>query len=302
MGIVLFFIDGLGMGSTDPQTNPCMDDSLEALRMHKGSGPEAWNQGRLIPLDACLGVDGLPQSASGQTALFTGVNAPQRIGKHLPAFPNAPLREVLREHSIFKRARDAGYRALFLNAYRPGFFGLPMEVRWRMSTTTVATLAAGLSFYSTDDLPEGKTLYHDFTNEELVRRGFEVPLFSPEEAARVVFDAAAQYDLVVYEHFKTDKAGHSQDRARTLRSLKALDRLIGAVASGIDREETLFMVTSDHGNIEDLSTKGHTRNPVPLLLWGAGAHRAEGRLQAITDVPGFIMDTLAHQNAPEPKG
>lgn len=32
------------------------------------------------------------------------------------------------------------------------------------------------------------------------------------------------------------------------------------------------MITSDHGNIEDLSVKTHTRHPVPLVVYG-GSHR-----------------------------
>ena len=39
-----------------------------------------------------LGIEGLPQSATGQTALFTGINAAQLLGRHLFGFPNQPFR------------------------------------------------------------------------------------------------------------------------------------------------------------------------------------------------------------------
>lgn len=295
MGAILIFIDGLGLGSTDKTVNPCMDQSIEALHVHAASAAEAWNGGLLVKADACLGVDGLPQSASGQTSLLTGINGPALLGRHLPAFPNDALREAIREHSLLKRTREAGFRTVFLNAFRPRFFDLPMDVRWRMSTTTVATLSAGLSFFSTHDLVKGRTLYHDFTNEELVRRGFQLPLFSPEEAAQVLVDAAADYDFIMYEHFKTDKAGHSQDMGRTLKSLSDLDRFIKAVVRGVDLDRHLIVVTSDHGNVEDLSVKTHTRNDVPALLWGKGKENAAGKIKAITDIPRTLLEALVDQ-------
>jgi len=295
MGVILIFVDGLGLGGTDAAVNPCMHEAIEVLNLHAGSSADAWNGGLLVKADACLGVEGLPQSASGQTSLLTGINGPQLLGRHLPAFPNDALRGVIREHSLLKRTRESGFRTVFLNAFRPRFFDLPMDVRWRMSTTTVATLSAGLSFFSTDDLVQGRTLYHDFTNEELVRRGFELPLFSPEEAGRVLVDAAENYDFIMYEHFKTDKAGHSQDMARTLKSMTDLDRFIKAVVKGIDLDRHLIVVTSDHGNVEDLSTKTHTRNPVPVLLWGKGQAEAAAEVKAITDIPQTILKTLVSQ-------
>ncbi|MCK5148738.1 alkaline phosphatase family protein [bacterium] len=295
MGVILIFVDGLGMGKTDPEINPCIHPSIQALSFHENSNEHAWNQGYLIKADACLGIKGLPQSASGQTSLLTGINAPQLLGRHLPAFPNNTLREVIKTHSLMKKTREAGFRTVFLNAYRPRFFDLPMEVRWRMSTTTVATLAAGLSFFSTNDLSSGRTLYHDFTNAELVRRGFQLPLFSPEEAASVLADATDSYDFIMYEHFKTDKAGHSQDMNKTLNSLQDLDRFICTVIEKVDLSKHLILLTSDHGNVEDLSTKGHTRNPVPVLTWGLCAEKSADKIKDITDIPQYILSSLVDQ-------
>ena len=45
--------------------------------------------------------------------------------------------------------------------------------------------------------------------------------------------------------------------------------MLGALLSAWDDDAGLILLTSDHGNLEDLSTHGHTRNPVPGLLIGA---------------------------------
>jgi phosphopentomutase len=50
--------------------------------------------------------------------------------------------------------------------------------------------------------------------------------------------------------------------------LERFDALLGGLLEDIDLSESLLVLTSDHGNIEDLSTKTHTRNPVPCLAVG----------------------------------
>jgi 2,3-bisphosphoglycerate-independent phosphoglycerate mutase len=59
------------------------------------------------------------------------------------------------------------------------------------------------------------------------------------------------------------------------------------------------LLTSDHGNLEDLSTRRHTANPVPALLIGAPAYRnafatlLKGRDQDLTIVAPAILQFLA---------
>src|SRR5215204_5499823 len=98
--ILLFFIDGLGIGARGP-TNPL--DGLadaEPLAIFPNEKPNLLN-GTLVPTDPRLGIAGRPQSASGQTTILTGVNAPALLGYHKQGFPNAAMREIIAEHSIF---------------------------------------------------------------------------------------------------------------------------------------------------------------------------------------------------------
>ncbi|MDQ2998229.1 MAG: aminotransferase class I/II-fold pyridoxal phosphate-dependent enzyme, partial [Chloroflexota bacterium] len=48
-------------------------------------------------IDATLGVDGLPQSGTGQTALLAGFNAAALHGRHQPHVPPVALRALLAE-------------------------------------------------------------------------------------------------------------------------------------------------------------------------------------------------------------
>lgn len=291
MKALLVFIDGFGLGSGDPAVNPCASGGLEALRC-AASGetvrPAAFG-GTLVEADACLGVEGLPQSATGQTALFTGANAPALLGRHLPGFPNAALRDLLAGRSVLKRLSEAGFSCRFLNAFRPLFFRLEEPMRWRLSATTVATLAAGVPFFALDDIRKRRCLYHDFTNETLIRRGIEAPRFTAEEAGAIAARALVEHDFLLYEYFLTDKAGHGRDMNAASLLMRSLDRLVLSLIRSLPLEEVLLLVASDHGNIEDLSVRTHTRNPVPIFAWGRGSGRIAERVRTIADVTPALL-------------
>lgn len=106
--LLLFFIDGLGIGTRGPH-NPFdgLDDAAP-LAIFQDEEPALAFDGMLAPTDARLGVDGRPQSASGQTTILTGVNASAAIGYHKQGFPNQALLEIIRQHSIFVQLKDAG--------------------------------------------------------------------------------------------------------------------------------------------------------------------------------------------------
>ena len=68
--------------------------------------------------------------------------------------------------------------------------------------------------------------------------------------------------------------------------MSTLDRFLGAAAEHLDPGQTLLIVTSDHGNLEDLSHGRHTLNEVPALLIGADAVRRKiaPLLRDLTDI------------------
>ncbi|MFZ5515800.1 MAG: hypothetical protein ACOY90_04145 [Candidatus Zhuqueibacterota bacterium] len=287
MRIVFIFIDGLGIGADDNAKNPCAVPGLQFFNhFTTDSYPKATIYSGLVkPIDAQLGVDGLPQSATGQTALFTGKNASRLIGKHLSGFPNNQLRAVLAEHSILKQFKDQGKRAAFINVYRPIFFKMGPDALLRfLSTTSIANWKAGLPFFSFDDLRAKRAIYHDFTNHELLRKGFNVPEFTPETAGRILVQCSQQYDFCLYEYFKTDTAGHAQHRSKSVTLLFEIEQFLHAFFNHTDLTTTTVLITSDHGNIEDLSVKTHTNNKVPLMVWGPLKEKIIEPINSLVDV------------------
>lgn len=293
VSVALLFVDGLGWGPPDPEVNPCWSYDGQLLRWpaHRGQPVAVPHGGWAVPLDACLGVQGLPQSATGQTTLLTGVNAQQVQGRHLSGFPGPTLRRVLLEHSILKQVVEGGHRAVFFNTFRSPFFGWPRERRLRMSATTVANLAADLPFFDVPDLVAGRSLYQDFTGAELIDLGFDAPLLTPAEAGSILVANLGQDDFLLYEYFLTDRAGHTADRAACEQQLSRYDEFLGAVLEGRP-DHVLVILCSDHGNIEDLRTTTHTRHPVPLVAWGPGAREFVAPLTRLDEVTPAILQRL----------
>ncbi len=295
MSVLLFFIDGLGIGSRGP-FNPLdgLDDA-EPLAIFRDEQPVTIFDGIIVPTDACLGIEGRPQSASGQTTILTGINVPATLGYHKQGFPNSAMLEILREHSIFLQLTRAGIEPItFANTYTQKFFD--ERPRW-VSATTAAVEAAGLSFRTFTDLKAGHAVYQDFTNALLIARGEQVEPRTVDEAAVVLARIVGENRFTLYEYFITDKVGHAQDMQTARMVLRNLARLIREVLAGIDLHHTSVILTSDHGNIEDLSSRNHTLNPIPTIVWGANKERIANRIENLADITPAIVEALTEKAA-----
>ena len=290
----MIFIDGLGLGVNDPDRNPCSQGEVDLLaHFQDGWDPKPIPEGGyLIPTETTLGVRGLPQSATGQSTIFTGVNCSRLLGKHLPGFPNKILREILKEKSILKQIKSSGLRPAFINAYRPLFFKIKESLQWRLSATTVANMAAELPFFQIEDIQKKQSLYHDFSNEALIARNFDVPYFTPEDAGKILALTSEKYDFILYEYFLTDRAGHSQKMEAAVHVLQTFEIFLKTLLKSVDQERTLIILTSDHGNIEDLSLKTHTRNPAMTLVWGHRSEQIKDAIHSLEDITPAILKVL----------
>jgi len=155
--VVLLFVDGLGIGSNDSKKNPCTAPVLKIFNnfLEEDYPKKILFGGYALPLDALLGIPGIPQSATGQTTLLTGKNAAALLGYHLPAFPNEALRRLIYQESILKKVTDHGKTAAFINAYSPIYFQRgPEQLKSWLSVTSHATLASGFNFFNFLKKPE----------------------------------------------------------------------------------------------------------------------------------------------------
>jgi hypothetical protein len=203
--------------------------------------------------------------------------------------------EILKEQSIFLQLQRAGVEPItFANTYTQRFFD--ERPRW-VSATTAAVEAAGLRFRTLTDLNAGRAIYQDFTNAVLIERGEDASIRTAEEAAAVLASVVREHRFTLYEYFITDKVGHLQDMKTARLVLQNLAWLIRELLERIDLNRTSVILTSDHGNIEDLSSRNHTLNPVPTIVWGANRNQIAGRIKNLADITPAIVETLTAKAA-----
>jgi len=284
--VLLVFVDGLGMAppGEDNPLRPELTPHLCRLFAEVAK-----------PIDASLGVAGMPQSATGQATLLSGVNMARRMGRHIEGFPGPELRGLVEASNIFKQVTAAGGTATFANAYYCDSMAEVHALRFK-SVTTVSTLSGVGKVRLKPKLHANRAVHHEPTRRLLAERGYAGPVSDPADAADHLIDIARDYNFTLYEFFRSDHAGHARDPEMVADVLTVLDRFVGRLVERLAAgEELLFLLTSDHGNIEDLSITTHTRNPVPLIVLGPGAAKVRQQVESIQDVSPAMMAWLQRE-------
>ncbi|MEX0724545.1 MAG: hypothetical protein WD053_11730 [Gracilimonas sp.] len=295
MSVIFIFIDGVGLGEAGKQ-NPFYNQRYESFEIlsgenfRKGSESIIKNNHIYKDIDANLGIEGLPQSGTGQTALFTGRNAAKEIGKHFGPFPHSGIKPFLRKESVFHAVKEVGKEPYFMNAYPPIFFEHAKK-RNRWSCTTLMTKSAGVKLNSTEEILNETALTAEIVqNAWREKLGIDIPKITPTDAAQRLLNVVPDYDLLLYEYYLTDKAGHNQSAEDAERVLRPLDEFLLHIIKNKRSSDTL-VITSDHGNLEDLSTKTHTRNKVPLFVMGDSVQALQ-TTENLTDVKDGIISFI----------
>lgn len=291
MSVLMIFIDGIGIGENDKDKNPFARFPSPVFPIfkehHNDSVPFG---GIVVPTNPTMNVSGLPQSATGQTALLTGVNSAQAMGRHAAGFPGPTLREIIKDESIFLKLEKMHKSATFANAFTPEYFERPAR---QISATTWSVRASQFPFRMVaKELVQGQAISHDLTNEFLSNLGCRVPIRTPKESADILVDITESVDFCLFEFILTDIVGHRQDMRRAESLLQRLADFIATVLSRIDLGRHLVLVTSDHGNFEDLSISTHTRNWVPTIVWGRHRKKFAAAVHCLEDVVEAVMIVL----------
>jgi hypothetical protein len=200
----------------------------------------------------------------------------------------------LKEATLFSRFAKEGKKATLLNAYPPRYFDGIDSGKRLYSSIPLAVVNAGLPLFRHEDLFAGRALSADFTGEGWrTMLGFaEAPLMNAREAGHKLAAVAKEYDFSLFEYWASDYAGHGQQMETAVGLMETFDSVLGGL---IERwEDGLILVTSDHGNMEDLSTRRHTSADVPALVIGDKAAREEfcRDLNHLTDIAPAIWKTV----------
>ena len=299
MSLIFVMVDGVGLAPCASH-NP-VATGMPGLRSLLGAPLDdaLWIETpalHAVPIDATLGIAGLPQSGTGHTAIYGGFNAAALNGRHQPGYPTAAMRDNLARHNVFRVASEAGYRVAWANAYLPGYGQAVERRRLRHTAGTWGAMEAGLELRGLEHLLAGTAVSWDITQSMARSRPGcgDLTLISPESAGQRLVRLAATHDLVAFETYLPDLAGHGRIPHTPEEALAVVDGLLVGVAEARRPEDTLVM-TSDHGNVEDARTHVHTRHPVPLVSLGPAAG-VFARVRAIDGVMEALLEALRTSN------
>jgi len=114
--------------------NPLARAQVTRLRLFRDC-PSPDPAAVLVPTDACMGVPGLPQSATGQTSLLAGLNAPAAVGRHINGYCTTSLAALLNGRSLFSRVEGRRKGRDLRQRLHAGFLEKPPRF---LSVTTIA--------------------------------------------------------------------------------------------------------------------------------------------------------------------
>jgi len=293
---ILIFIDGVGIGKPDPESNPFFKKEFKTFTNIFGSTPHLENQklqgnnAYLFPTDACLGVEGLPQSGTGQTSIFCGFNAPKKNGKHFGPFPPTSVIPDLKEKNIFAEFNRLGKKAMFANAYPKIFFDYLKSGKQRLSVTSLSCILSGTPLFKAAELRAGKALSAEIDNSRWVQRlNYKLPVIAPELAGKRLIKMASKNHFTLFEFFLTDHLGHGRIPELFDHIYKTLDDFLFYVITNLPEDYTLI-VCSDHGNFEDISIKMHTTNPALTITAGKNALYLAEKIKNISQIKKAILE------------
>ncbi len=296
--VILVFLDGVGIGKADELNNPFFKYNFNTFNKLFSDIPTLENNlimhgGKYIfPIDTIMDVPDLPQSGTGQTSIFCGFNAQKHLGKHFGPYPHSALHPFIKEKNIFIELIRKNKKPYFANAYPEIYFDHIKKGLSRVSVPTLCSLYSKIELNSYNELKEGTALSPEIDNHRWVEKlKYDLPIITPEKAAENLLKLAEWNDFVLYEYFFTDHLGHGRLQDEFDKMINCLDRFLYTLLSLHDNKYTII-ITTDHGNFEDLSTKSHTFNPGLTIVSGFKADKANKYIKDISQIKKFVLDEL----------
>ncbi len=296
--VIFIFLDGVGIGKSDKINNPFFKYSFDTFNKLFSDIPSINNQflnsGNkfVFPIDTILDVPELPQSGTGQTSLFCGFNSQKYLGKHFGPYPHTTLHPFIKEKNIFFELIKKNKKPYFANAYPEIYFEHLTRGLNRVSVPSLCSIYSDLKLNNYEDLKNQAALSPEIDNHRWVQKlKYDLPIISAEKAAENLLGLTANYDFVLFEYFFTDYFGHGRLNEEFENMIFCLDKFLYTVLSTHDKND-FVIITTDHGNFEDLSTKSHTLNPGLTIVSGKKAEKASKVLKNISQIKEFILNEV----------
>lgn len=176
-----------------------------------------------------------------------------------------------------KEERYIGINAVRSGVYREGYFvihmGYGVDPRVQIPTMLGKAGIAATLIGKVADIVEN-------------RYGKNLPCVDTEKVMQLTLNEMELMDtgLIAANVQETDLAGHSQDAEGYAEKLKIADRYIGEIIHHM-KDQDILVIMADHGNDPLIGHNHHTREKVPLLIYGNHVrHVSLGYRDTLSDV------------------
>ena len=296
---LLVFLDGVGIGREDYQNNPFFKYKYKLFNKYFGDIPKINNEyinskgAYIFPTDARLGVEGFPQSGTGQTSILCGFNAPEFVGKHFGPFPYSTTIPILESQNIFRHFQSDKKKVCFANGYPKVFFKYIKSKKPRLSSTPLACRLSGVKFRTASDVRNGKAITAEIINTRWNQRlKYMLPEIKASTASRRLLRIASENHFTMYEYYLTDYIGHGRYDGDIENAAAILDDFLYTLLTELDRSKMTLLICSDHGNYEDLSVKTHTLNSCLTISAGKHGERLASKIKNISQIKNELINVL----------
>jgi hypothetical protein len=149
-----------------------------------------------------------------------------------------------------------------------------------------AARQAGVRLRTWDDVRRGEALTSSMTHEleNDFNCGFfgqaPLPRRTPDEAAAILVALARAHDFTFYKYQIPDLVSHTGKVELAREVFDIVEQFVEAVLREIDPAETVVIITSDHGHLEQVgASHAHPKTKVPTWYFGPDAERTAERLR-----------------------
>lgn len=209
---------------------------------------------------------------------------------HLTFLGNSYVQDLVPPYareSVEGRLQFEGAPVVLKGPHKNGFAELFTLAEINQNIFVYAARQAGVPLRTWADARRDEALTSSLTHELESRFDMEffdqqpLRLRSPEEAAGILAGLSARHDFTFFKYQIPDLVSHTGRIELAREVFEIIERFVAAVLARVDPRETMVIVTSDHGHLEQLGTsRGHPKSKVPTWYFGPDADRHAPRLTA----------------------
>ncbi|MDF1824317.1 MAG: phosphopentomutase [Verrucomicrobiales bacterium] len=232
---------------------------------------------------------GATHLSTGKPILYTSADSVIQIAAHEQFFGLERLYEVCRQcRTIADRERIGrviarpfvGTTGNFTRTSNRHDFSLkpPQTILNRLQDGGIDTIGIGKisDIFAGEGISESHPTVTNANGCEVI----DTLLGNPPEHPRLLLANLVDFDMLY---------GHRRDPGGYARALETFDRWLATLLPRLD-EETLLIITADHGNDPTWTGTDHTRERVPLLVHAPGSPQSLGVRKSFADIAATLAD------------